>query len=198
MGFFAFEKILQATGNTTLSMAAQLSGAVTNILLDPVFIFGYFGLPAMGVAGAAVATVIGQCVSMTVGCIVHYRLNHEVDNGLRYVRPNRKIIGEIYKVGVPAIAMQSLTSVMAYGMNLILGSVSEIYVTAFGIYYKLQNFIFMPAYGPVSYTHLRSARPSSSPPARVQWHFPRLAAGSAWAHNSHRPPDPRRPPRFPE
>ena len=147
MGFFAFEKILQATGNTTLSMAAQLSGAVTNILLDPVFIFGYFGLPAMGVAGAAVATVIGQCVSMTVGCIVHYHLNHEVDNGLRYVRPNRKIIGEIYKVGVPAIAMQSLTSVMAYGMNLILGSVSEIYVTAFGIYYKLQNFIFMPAYG---------------------------------------------------
>ncbi len=147
MFFFAFEKILQATGKTTLSMIAQMSGAIGNIILDPIFIFGYFGIPAMGTAGAAVATVLGQCISLAVGAFVHFRYNREVDHGLRYLKPNLRIIKDIYQVGFPAIIMQSLTSVMAYGMNLILGMESALAVTAFGIYYKFQNFIFMPVFG---------------------------------------------------
>lgn len=147
IGYMCFEKLLQATGKTTAAMTGQLVGSLTNIILDPVFIFGYFGVPAMGVTGAAVATIIGQCASFVVITLLHFCCNREVPFRLALLRPNRKIIFEIYRVGGPAIVMQSLTSVMTYGMNLILGSVSATAVTAYGVYYKLQNFIFMPAYG---------------------------------------------------
>jgi multidrug efflux pump len=147
MGEKCFEKLLQSTGKATYSMIGQLTGAVMNMILDPIFIFGYFGLPAMGVAGAAIATVIGQCCAIGVSATLHFRKNKELNNGLRYIKPNEEIIGKILKVGAPAILMQSLTSVMSYGMNLILHGISAAAVTAFGIYYKLQNFIFMPAFG---------------------------------------------------
>ncbi len=147
MGEKCFEKLLQSTGKATYSMIGQLTGAVMNMLLDPIFIFGYLGLPAMGVTGAAIATVVGQSCAICVSATLHFKKNVELNNGLQYIRPNRKIIGKILKIGAPAILMQSLTSVMSYGMNLILHSISAAAVTAFGIYYKLQNFIFMPAFG---------------------------------------------------
>lgn len=147
MGFFAFEKVLQATGKTGLAMLAQLSGAMANIILDPFFIFGWCGLPAMGTAGAAVATVIGQCISLAVGLTAHIRLNKEVDNGIRYLKPNGSILKDIYMIGIPAIIMQMLVSFMNYGMNTILAGISDSMVSAFGIYNKLQSFIFMPCFG---------------------------------------------------
>jgi multidrug efflux pump len=147
IGYMCFEKLLQATGKSTAAMIGQMSGAITNIILDPIFIFGYFGLPAMGVEGAAIATVIGQCVSFTAAITLHFRQNKEITNRLPMLKPKREIIFHIYRVGGPAIVMQSLTSVMTYGMNLILGGVSDMAVTAYGVYFKLQNFIFMPSYG---------------------------------------------------
>lgn len=146
MLYFAFEKVLQATGRTQYAMICQLSGAVTNIILDPIFIFGH-GVPKMGVAGAAYATVIGQIVSMIVGFILFLRRTPDIDKGFRYLKPDGHIIGNIYKIGFPAIIMSGLTSIMSYVMNIILGAVSAVTVTAFGIYYKLQNFIFMPSFG---------------------------------------------------
>lgn len=147
IGFMCFEKLLQATGKTTAAMAGQLVGSLTNLVLDPICIFGYFGVPAMGVTGAAIATVIGQCASFAVSLLLHFRCNREVPFRLALLRPRAGIILEIYRVGGPAIVMQSLTSVMTYGVNLILGAVSATAVTAYGVYFKLQNFIFMPAYG---------------------------------------------------
>ncbi len=145
--FMCLEKIVVATGNTVITMIAQLAGAVTNIVLDPVMIYGLLGCPKMGVAGAAYATVIGQWVSFVMIFRMHLRHNTSVDKGLRFLRPQAKILRTVYTVGAPAILMQALTSFMTYGMNLILGTVSVSAVTAYGIYYKLQNFIFMPAYG---------------------------------------------------
>lgn len=141
------EKIIMATGNTVITMIAQLAGAVTNIVLDPIMIYGLIGCPSMGVAGAAAATVIGQCVSLAILLYMHFFHNDSLDKHLRYLRPRAVILKNILVVGGPAILMQALTSFMTYGMNLILGSVSVSAVTAYGIYYKLQNFIFMPAYG---------------------------------------------------
>lgn len=145
--YMCLEKVIMATGNTVITMIAQLAGALTNIVLDPVMIYGLLGCPAMGVAGAAAATVIGQCVSLVIILWMHLRRNASVDKSLRYLRPRAKVLRAIYAVGAPAILMQALTSFMTYGMNLILGAVSVSAVTAYGIYYKLQNFIFMPAYG---------------------------------------------------
>ena len=145
--YMCFEKLLQATGKTTAAMIGQLAGALTNIALDPVFIFGFMGVPAMGVTGAAVATVIGQCVSFVVVLALHFRQNTELNIVPSMLKPDRGIIARIYAVGAPAIAMQALTSVMTYGMNMILGSMSDVAVTAYGVYYKLQNFIFMPVFG---------------------------------------------------
>lgn len=147
IGYMCFEKLLQATGRTTAAMIGQLTGSLTNIILDPVFIFGYFGIPAMGVTGAAIATIVGQCASFVVITFLHFRKNTEITNYPAMLLPDPEIILRIYAVGGPAIVMQALTSVMTYGMNLILGSVSVNAVTAYGIYYKLQNFIFMPAFG---------------------------------------------------
>lgn len=146
-GTFAFEKVLQAAGKTTLSMITQMSGALTNIVLDYGLVLGKLGMPALGVSGAAIATVIGQCVSLVMGAIVHYGFNREVDHSIRYWKPNGKIIAAIYRIGVPAIVMQSLSSVMTYGMNLILAILPGDLVTPFGVYFKFQSFIFMPAFG---------------------------------------------------
>ena len=145
--FLCFEKLLQSTGQTTAAMIGQLSGSITNIILDPILIFGWLGFPAMGVAGAAIATVAGQFLSAVVTLILHLRRNRELDKRIAMLRPDRAIIGRIYTVGAPAIAMQALGSIMSYGMNRILGTISEAAITAYGIFFKLQSFIFMPAFG---------------------------------------------------
>lgn len=142
-----FEKLLQSTGKTMLSMVTQIVGAVANILLDPIFIFGGFGIPAMGVKGAAVATVIGQFMATAIGIVLVRFKNHELPIRLGQLRLRSKTVGEIYRVGVPSIIMQSIGSVMTFFMNLILKSFSEAAVTVFGIYYKLNSFVFMPIFG---------------------------------------------------
>lgn len=146
--FFAiFEKLLQATGNAIYSTIAQIAGAVANIILDPIFIYGWLGLPAMGVRGAAYATVIGQIMSAVLGLIFHLTKNKEVSNGLQYMKPDTIIIKSIYSIGLPAIIAQALMSIMTYGMNIILVSISESAVTAYGLYYKIQQFVLFAAFG---------------------------------------------------
>lgn len=145
--FMIYEKLLQATGRTILSTIGQVAGALTNIVLDPIMIFGLCGCPKMGIAGAAYATVIGQCVSFVLCFVFHFVCNREIDNRLKYLKPNGKIIGDIYKIGVPAIIMQALMSFMTYGVNIIFGAVSQSLVTAYGIYYKIQQFAFFAAFG---------------------------------------------------
>lgn len=145
--FSIYEKLLQSTGKTIYSTIAQVSGAVVNIVLDPVMIFGYFGLPEMGIRGAAYATVIGQVVSMLIAMYFHYRKNTEVKSGMQYLKPDKGIVKEIYVIGLPAIIMQALMSFMTYGVNLISGTVSQAAVTAYGIFYKIQQFIFFAGFG---------------------------------------------------
>ncbi len=145
--FSIYEKLLQSTGKTIYSTIAQVSGAVVNIVLDPVMIFGYFGLPEMGICGAAYATVIGQVVSMLIAMYFHYRKNAEVKSGMQYLKPDKDIVKEIYVIGLPAIIMQALMSFMTYGVNLIFGTVSQAAVTAYGIFYKIQQFIFFAGFG---------------------------------------------------
>lgn len=145
--FSIFEKLLQAAGHSMYSTIAQVSGALINIILDPVLIYGWLGLPAMGVAGAAYATVIGQIASALLGLVFHLSKNKEISNSLKYMKPNLKIIKSIYSIGLPAIIAQALMSVMTYGMNIILGSISESVVTAYGLYYKVQQFVLFAAFG---------------------------------------------------
>ena len=145
--FSIYEKLLQSTGKTIYSTIAQVSGAVVNIVLDPVMIFGYFGLPEMGIRGAAYATVIGQVVSMLIAMYFHYRKNTEVKSGMQYLKLDKDIVKEIYVIGLPAIIMQALMSFMTYGVNLIFGTVSQAAVTAYGIFYKIQQFIFFAGFG---------------------------------------------------
>lgn len=144
---FIFEKLLQSTGMTFYSMISQLSGAVTNIVLDPILIFGLLGFPAMGVAGAAIATVMGQCVGATLAFIFNIKKNHEIQLSVKGFKPDGQIIGKIYKVGVPSIIMQAIGSVMTYGMNLILIQFTSTATAVFGVYFKLQSFFFMPVIG---------------------------------------------------
>ena len=141
-----FERLLQATGKTVYTMITQGIGAIINIILDPILIFGLFGMPKMGVAGAAVATVIGQIVAAILAIIFNLKCNHEIHISFKKFRPDGKLIAQIYKVGAPSIVVQSIGSVMSYGMNLILASFGAAQ-TVFGIYFKLQSFIFMPVFG---------------------------------------------------
>ncbi|MFZ7130872.1 MAG: MATE family efflux transporter [Eubacteriales bacterium] len=142
-----YEKLLQAAGKTGLSTIAQLAGAAINIVLDPIMIFGWLGCPKLGISGAAYATVIGQTVTMLLGAFFHYKLNKEVKSKLIYLKPEVAIIGSIYQVGFPAIIIQALMSFMTYGVNLIFGTVSSELVTAYGVYYKIQQFVFFAAFG---------------------------------------------------
>lgn len=146
-GFSVYEKLLQATGRSIFSTVAQISGAVTNIILDPIMIYGLFGCPEMGVKGAAYATVIGQVVSFVVALFFHLKTNKELSNSLKNFMPSGKIIAKIYGVGLPAIISQALISVMTYGLNIILGSINEAMVTAYGLFYKIQQFLLFAAFG---------------------------------------------------
>jgi len=141
------ERLLQSTGRTFHSMIIQATGAILNIVLDPVFIFGWFGVPAMGIAGAAVATVIGQWVGAIVGVILNLKCNRDIRLGLRYLKLQRSIVGPILTVGIPSIIMNSIGSIMNFGMNQIFQRFSETATGVFGIYYKLQSFFFMPLFG---------------------------------------------------
>lgn len=145
--FSIFEKLLQATGLTVQSTIAQISGAIINIILDPIMIYGLLGCPALGVAGAAYATVIGQIASFVIALAFHFTVNKSVDKGLKYIQPQAKLIKEIYAIGLPAIIAQALMSFMTYGINIILGRVHENLVTAYGLYYKIQQFILFAAFG---------------------------------------------------
>lgn len=143
----SLEKTLQATGNMIMPMVSQLVGAITNILLDPVFIFGYFGMPALGIAGAAVATVAGQIVAMIVCIVVVIVGEHEIKISFRGFRFSVKTIKDVYAVGLPAIVMQAIGTVMTIAMNAILAGFSTAAYTVFGLYFKLQSFVFMPVFG---------------------------------------------------
>ena len=145
--FSIYEKLLQATGKSLYSTIAQISGAVTNIILDPIMIYGLLGFPAMGVKGAAYATVAGQIVSLAAAMILHVTKNKEISNSAKYLRPNIEIIGKIYSIGLPAIIAQALMSFMTYGLNIILVKISPDAVTAYGLYYKIQQFILFAAFG---------------------------------------------------
>ncbi|MBQ6900466.1 MAG: MATE family efflux transporter [Firmicutes bacterium] len=141
------EKILQSTGNMVGPMACSLTGAVVNIALDPVLIFGWFGLPELGVAGAAVATVIGQLAGLMVGVTILVRGEHLVNIQIKGFKIDWKVVGDIYKVGLPSIVMQSIASVMTIGYNAILVGYSTTAVAVLGIYFKIQSFVFMPVFG---------------------------------------------------
>ena len=142
----AFERLLQSTGKTFYTMITQGAGAVTNLILDPIFIFGLLGLPEMGVAGAALATVLGQVVAGGLAIFFNHKVNTELHLSFKGFRPDGHLIWQIYKVGIPSIVMQAIGSVMTYGMNLILGAFGAAQ-TVFGVYFKLQSFIFMPVFG---------------------------------------------------
>lgn len=146
-GQLAFERLLQSTGKTFYTMITQLIGAVINIILDPILIFGYFGFPEMGVAGAALATVTGQIVACIVAAVINKKKNTEITMSLKRFRPDGRIIKRIYAVGIPSIIMVSISSVMNFGMNIILLAYSSTAAAVFGIYFKLQSFIFMPVFG---------------------------------------------------
>lgn len=141
------ERLLQSTGLTKLSMWTQMIGAVTNIILDPFFIYGWLGLPAMGTAGAAVATVIGQAVGAAVGFVLHIRENRELPITAADIRPHGRIIREIYRIGFPSILMMGIGSVTNYMMNIILGAFTSTAVAVYGVYFKIQSFFFMPVFG---------------------------------------------------
>ncbi len=144
---FCFERMLQATGRTTLSMCTQLIGALINIVLDPILIFGLLGFPRMEVAGAAAATVTGQIVAAVVAVVMNIKCNPDVHIRPRFIRFDRRVSAEIYRVGLPTIVMQSIGSVMTFGMNKILIAFTDTATAVFGAYFKLQSFIFMPVFG---------------------------------------------------
>ena len=144
---FCFERLLQSTGRTVLAMATQMIGAVINIVLDPVFIFGLCGMPRLGVTGAAVATVLGQFVGALLAILLNLKRNPDIHIRLRLIRPDRRVAKEIYRVGVPSIVMQSIGSVMTFGMNKILFVFTPTATAVFGAYFKSQSFIFMPVFG---------------------------------------------------
>ena len=142
-----FERLLQSTGKTFYNMITQGTGAIINIIMDPILIFGLFGVPRLGIAGAAIATVAGQIVAATMAVIFNLKVNKEITLSFKGFKPDIKVIGRIYKVGLPSIIMQSIGSIMVYGMNRILNTFSSTAVAVFGVYFKLQSFVFMPIFG---------------------------------------------------
>lgn len=144
---FCCERLLQATGRTSLAMWTQLIGAVINIILDPILIFGMFGMPRMEVAGAAVATVVGQIVAAVIGIILNVRHNPEIHLSLKKIRWHGPTVRQIYRIGVPSIIMQCIGSIMNFAMNMILIGFTTTATAVFGAYFKLQSFVFMPVFG---------------------------------------------------
>ena len=145
--FTVYEKLLQAHGRSKYSTIAQIAGALTNIILDPILIYGLLGLPRMEVVGAALATVIGQFVSMGLGWYFHRKYDNEVSNDRKYLKLNGAMVKEIYSIGFPAIIAQALMSIMTYLLNIIFVRIGENVVTAYGLYYKIQQFILFAAFG---------------------------------------------------
>lgn len=143
----AFDRMLQATGRTFFTMFTQGAGAVINIIMDPILIFGWFGFPKMEVAGAALATVIGQIIAAMIGAAMNVAKNTDIRLGFRDMRPDKEVIGRIYSVGLPSIIMSSIASVMTFCMNKILMSFTSTATAVFGVYFKLQSFVFMPVFG---------------------------------------------------
>ena len=141
------ERLLQSTGRTVLTMVTQATGAIVNIILDPIFIFGWFGMPALGMAGAAIATVIGQWTGALLGLYFNEKHNPDVQFGRRYAKLDGEIVRGILTVGIPSVIMNSIGSVMTFGMNQILQGFTETATSVFGIYFKLQSFFFMPLFG---------------------------------------------------
>lgn len=146
-GQMTFERLLQSTGRTMYTMITQGTGAVINIILDPILIFGYLGFPKLGVAGAAIATVFGQFVAFLLAVFFNLRKNTDIQISFRGFRPHARILKEILAVGIPSIIMQAISSVMTFGMNKILFRFSPTAVAVFGAYFKLQSFVFMPVFG---------------------------------------------------
>ena len=144
---FVAERLMQATGNTVYHMVTQLIGALLNCVLDPILIFGLFGCPALGTTGAALATVLSQITAMSIGFFINVRFNRDVRIHVRGFRPDVRILAEIVRIGLPAALQQSLLSVLTVGLNRILMPFSQTAVGFYGVYYKLQNFLFMPVYG---------------------------------------------------
>ena len=143
-----FERLLQSTGRTLFSMISQVTGAVINLILDPIFIFGYFGLPKMGVAGAAIATLTGQTIASCVSLFCNLKFNKDIKLSFKSIfKPHGWVIKQIYMVGVPSILMMSIGSVMTFAMNKLLGAFSDTATAVFGVYFKLQSFFFMPVFG---------------------------------------------------
>ena len=146
-GQVTMERLMQATGKTTLAMATQLVGAITNIILDPLLILGIGPFPRMEAKGAAIATVIGQFLAFFVGIILNSKLNKEVRVSFKGFRPDFRIISDIYKIGVPSILMVAIGSFMTFCLNKILLGFSTTAAAVFGVYFKLQSFVFMPIFG---------------------------------------------------
>lgn len=146
-GQIIFERLMQSTGRTFYTMITQGVGAIINIVLDPIFIFGYFGLPAMGAKGAAIATVIGQIIAFIIAVILNKKKNSDIDLKLKEFRPNLKIIGRIYSIGIPSIIMVAVGSIMTFSINKIVIAFTETAAAVFGVYFKLQSFVFMPLFG---------------------------------------------------
>ena len=142
-----YERLLQATGKTIYTMFTQGTGAIINIILDPILIFGLFGFPRMGVRGAAVATVVGQCVAGLLAVIFNEKVNKEIKITWKGFRPSLPVIGQIYMIAIPTIIMQAIGSLMVYGLNRILIVFTSTATAVFGVYFKLQSFIFMPVFG---------------------------------------------------
>lgn len=164
--FSAFEKLLQATGLSIYSTIAQVLGAVVNIVLDPILIYGWLGVPELGVKGAAYATVLGQIVSFAAALLFHVKFNKELKIKKQQIRPDAQTVKNIYAIGVPAIISQALTSVMTYGLNIIFVKINTNVVTAYGLFYKIQQFLLFAAFGLrdaitpiVSYNHGYNSKP---------------------------------------
>lgn len=141
------ERLLQATGKSMLSMVVQLSGAIVNIILDPIFIWGFGKIPAMGVQGAAIATVIGQCVSAALGIFFNLKFNTEIKLKIKNFLPRLTALKEILVIAIPMVIMQAIGSVMTFSMNVVLGRFGTTEMNVFGVYFKLQSFVFMPIFG---------------------------------------------------